>query len=69
MLERLRNEPALVSGAVLAVIGVLSAFGLGITEGQAEAVVSLVGSALALATALFTRSKVTPTRKTQGGSR
>ena len=63
MIDRIKNEPALVVGLVLAVIGVASAFGLGITDGQRDAVVALVGAGLALLGAGVTRSQVTPTRK------
>ena len=55
-----QREPARVVAVVLAVIGVLSAFGLGITEGQTAAVVALVASVLALAGGEATRSQVTP---------
>jgi hypothetical protein len=60
MLDKIRREPALVTGAVLAVIGVASSFGLGVTDGQTQAIVALVGAALALLGAGVTRSQVTP---------
>ena len=63
MIERIKNEPALVVGLVLAVIGVAAAFGLGITDGQRDAVVALVGAVLTLLGAGVTRTQVTPTRK------
>ena len=58
--DRLRAEPALVSGVVLALIAVASSFGLGITEGQSDAIVALVSAALPLVGAVVTRAKVTP---------
>lgn len=64
MMEKIKDEPALVVGVVLAVIGVASSFGLGITDGQQDAIVALVGAVLAIVGAGVTRTKVTPTRKT-----
>lgn len=63
MLEKIRNEPARVVAIVLALIGVASAFGLGITDGQQSAIVALVGAVLALLGGETVRAKVTPTRK------
>ena len=60
IIAKIRTEPALVTGAVLAIIGVASAFGLGITDGQRDAIVALVGAALALLGAGVTRQRVTP---------
>ena len=62
ILDRLRREPALVTGVVLAVIAVASSFGLGITDGQRDAVVALVSAVLPLVGAAVTRSKVTPVK-------
>jgi uncharacterized membrane protein YeiH len=56
----IRTEPALVTAAVLALIGVASAFGLGITDGQSDAIVALVGAVLALVGGGVIRSQVTP---------
>lgn len=58
-----KNEPALVVGAVVALLGVLAAFGLAITNEQSGAIVAAVGALLALLGAKVTRGKVTPTRK------
>jgi hypothetical protein len=66
MLTFIRREPALVVGFVLAVIGVATAFGLGITKGQSDAIVSLVGAGLALLGAGVTRSQVSPTSQAGG---
>lgn len=63
----IRNEPARVVAFVLAVIGVATSFGLGITDGQQAAVVALVGAVLALAGGETVRSQVTPTSKLNGG--
>jgi hypothetical protein len=60
VIDRIRREPALVTGLVLAVIGVASAFGLGITDGQRDGIVAAVGAVLALLGAGVTRSQVTP---------
>ena len=63
MLALIRREPALVTGLVLALIGVVSAFGLHISDDQKAAVVALVGSVLAIVGAVQVRSQVTPTPK------
>ena len=60
ILAVMRREPALVVGTVLALIGLVSAFGLGITDGQRDAIVALVGAVLALVGAAATRSQVSP---------
>ena len=58
-----QQEPALVVGVVLAVVGLASAFGLGLTDGQQDAIVALVGAVLALLGAGVTRSQVSPKRR------
>jgi uncharacterized membrane protein YeiH len=63
----IRTEPALVTAAVLALIGVASAFGLGITDGQSDAIVALVGAVLALVGGGVIRSQVTPAAPGQPG--
>lgn len=63
MKKLITTEPALVSGIVLAIIGVASAFGLGITSGQSDAIVALVGAVLALVGATATRAQVAPMAK------
>lgn len=60
-----RNEPARVIAFVIAVIGVASAFGLGITDGQSAAIVAVVGAALALFGGEVVRSQVSPVNPTQ----
>lgn len=66
MLNRIKNEPALVIGLVLALIGIVSAFGLSISDDQKAAIVSLIGAVLALFGAGVTRSKVAPLRRSDG---
>src|SRR3546814_362466 len=63
MLDIIRREPARVVAVVLAGLGVLAAFGLGITEGQTAAIVALTGAVLALFGGEVTRSQVTPVGK------
>lgn len=59
MLERIKNEPVLVVALVQAVLGLLLAFGVGLTEGQVAALLTLTGATLAL----FVRRRVAPVRK------
>lgn len=61
MLNRIKTEPAMVTALVLAVIGVLASFGLGITDGQSAAIVALVGAVLSVVGGATIRSQVTPT--------
>lgn len=63
MWSRIKSEPALIVGLVLALIGVVSAFGLSISADQKAAIVSLVGAVLAIVGAGVTRSKVTPVKR------
>jgi hypothetical protein len=63
MLNILKNEPARVVAAVLALIGLATAFGLGITDGQQSAIVAAVMSGLALLGGEAVRAQVTPTAK------
>lgn len=58
LLEKIRNEPVLVTGFIQAVLGLLLAFGVDLSTEQ-------VGSVLALSAAMLAfiaRGKVTPTR-------
>lgn len=57
MLERIKNEPVLVTTFVSAVLVTLVQAGLPISDGLANAITGLVVAGLAL----FARSKVTPT--------
>jgi hypothetical protein len=60
----LKTEPSvlagLIQGFVVAVIALLIAFGVTITQEQTAAILGLVGVVLAIGTTLFIRSKVTP---------
>lgn len=60
ILSVMRNEPARVVAFVLAVLGIATSFGLGITDGQQSAVVALVGAILALVGGETVRAQVTP---------
>lgn len=57
MLERVRNEPVLVTGAVQAILGLLLAFGLDLSNEQTASIMVATAAALAF----VARSKVTPT--------
>ncbi|GHJ59119.1 hypothetical protein NOK12_16370 [Nocardioides sp. OK12] len=59
-----RNEPALVSGivaAAAALVTLLVAFGLDLSDVQQNAILGVVAVAAPVIAALVTRSKVTPT--------
>lgn len=66
IIEYAKAEPARVVAAVVAVIGVLSAFGFGISDDQSAAIVAVVGTLLALVSGETVRSQVTPTSKLPG---
>ena len=57
MIDRIRNEPALVAGLIQAALGLAVAFGLDLTAEQTAGILAATGAALAL----FVRSSVTPT--------
>lgn len=63
MLNRLRNEPARVVAVVIALIGLASAFGLGLSDAQAAAIVSAVGAVLAILGGETIRAQVMPVGK------
>lgn len=56
MLDKIRSEPVLVTGLVQAVIGLIVAFGVGLTGEQTAAILAVTAAVLAL----VARSKVTP---------
>lgn len=59
----LKVEPALVTGAVSAVLVLVTAFGLPLTEDQKAAVLGSIVPVLVLVQALVTRGQVTPNAK------
>jgi hypothetical protein len=54
------REPARIVGLVTAVLALLVAFGVGVTEHQQEAVVGVVSALLILLGGEVTRSRVSP---------
>lgn len=56
MLDRIKSEPALVSGFVQALLGLVIAFGLNLSPEQVGAILAVTAAGLAL----FVRSQVTP---------
>lgn len=58
LIERVRNEPVLVTGFVQAVLGLLLAFGLDLSNEQTGSIMVLTAALLAF----IARGKVTPTR-------
>ena len=59
----LKVEPALVTGAVSAILVLVAAFGLPLSEDQKAAVLGSVVPVLVLVQALVTRGQVTPNAK------
>ena len=59
----LKVEPALVTGAVSAILVLVTAFGLPISEDQKAAVLGSIVPVLVLVQALVTRGQVTPNAK------
>lgn len=59
----LKIEPALVAGAVSAVLVLVTAFGLPLTEDQKAAILGSIVPVLVLVQALVTRGQVTPNSK------
>lgn len=59
----LKIEPALVTGAVSAILVLVTAFGLPLSEDQKAAVLGSVVPVLVLVQALVTRGQVTPNAK------
>ena len=54
------DAPALVTGVVVAVLLLLTAFGVPLTDEQGKAIVALVGAILTLGGALYTHAATTP---------
>lgn len=59
LIEKVRNEPVLVTAFIAAVIALVTAFGLDLSNEQVAAINALVVAALAF----VARAKVTPLRK------
>ena len=62
MLEKIRREPAVVTGAVQAALGLLLAFGVDLNKVQVGAILAATAAALAF----VVRSKVTPVARPRG---
>jgi hypothetical protein len=58
MLEAIRREPALVAGVVQAVLALLVAFSVPLTQEQVAAILGVSAAVLAI----VVRAKVTPTK-------
>jgi len=58
MLEKLRNEPALVVGVLQAVLALAVSFGLDLSADQVGGIMAVSAAVLAV----LVRSRVTPTR-------
>ena len=59
MLDNIKNEPAIISGLVQAVLGLFLAFGIHLSNEQVGAIMAVTAAVLAL----FVRSVVVPTNK------
>ena len=59
MIDRIRNEPALLSGLVVVLLNLGAAFGLDLTAEQTAAITATSAAVLAV----LVRKQVTPTRK------
>ncbi len=62
LIARIKKEPALAVGVVVAVLSLAAAFGLPIDDGVKSSVVGVVSAVLALLGAGVTRSKVSPVK-------
>ena len=56
MIDKIRNEPAVVAGFVQAVLGLLLAFGVDLTQEQVGAILAVTAALLAF----VVRSRVAP---------
>lgn len=61
MIERIKNEPAVVAGLVGALLLTVQEFGLALTDGQENALNGLTVALLAL----FVRERVVPARNVE----
>ena len=62
MVERIKNEPVLVVGCVQAILALVVAFGLNLSDGQVAAILGVTGAVLAL----VARSKVSQVAQSDG---
>ena len=62
MFERIKNEPALLTGLITAVIALAVSFGAPISDDQKAAVVGVAVAIVALLGGAVTRQSVTPNR-------
>lgn len=60
--DRIRSEPALLVGLVVAVVALVVAFGVPVSDDQKVAITGIVTAVLALAGGGAVRAQVTPTR-------
>lgn len=56
ILEKLRTEPVLLAGLITAVIGLLVAFGVDVSDEVKAAIITLCGAVMAI----LARQRVTP---------
>lgn len=59
IIERVKNEPALVTGLIAAILSLAIAFGVDLSEAQQTAVLGVAFAVMAI----VTRAQVTPNRK------
>lgn len=62
IVERVKNEPALLSGAIQAVLGLLLAFGVDLSNEQTGAIMVVTAAILAF----ITRAAVVPVNRLEG---
>lgn len=63
MLAKIKDNPALVVGAITAIVSLLAAFGLALTGAQSGAITAVALAVLTLISASVTRSQVSPTAR------
>lgn len=63
-MDIIRNEPVLIQGLIQAVLGLLLAFGISVTDEQIGAIMAATAVVLAILARMF----VTPTNKTTTSS-
>lgn len=62
--DLIKNEPVLISGLIQAIIGVLLAFGVSVSDEQTGSIMAITAVILAILARLF----VTPTNKLNGNT-